>query len=160
VTTVCVTHSWLDAVELCERMAVMVAGRLVQEGTVDELFWSPACDEVALLTGPIVEISPSLLATGRVICEPEGAGFPARPPEPASRRLVRPQQLEVVERAENPGWRVTGCEIHAVGWLLTVACDGQRLRVPSCRPLPIGRSVGLRLLADPPSAREAERNLE
>jgi molybdenum ABC transporter ATP-binding protein len=63
--TILVTHDFEDASALAERVAVIRAGRLVQEGAPDELVARPADDFVASLTG-------ANLLVGRAAPGPEG----------------------------------------------------------------------------------------
>jgi tungstate transport system ATP-binding protein len=47
ITTVFTTHDLREAEQLSDRLAVIIGGRLRQAGTADEVFASPADDEVA-----------------------------------------------------------------------------------------------------------------
>ena len=66
-TIVLATHDMVQGQRLCDRIGVMIDGRLVQTGTPDEIFFSPATPEVAaftgienLLKGTVVEITDGL----------------------------------------------------------------------------------------------------
>lgn len=50
-TTVFVTHDRDEALHLADRVAVLIGGRLRQEGTVEEVFFRPADPEVAAFVG-------------------------------------------------------------------------------------------------------------
>lgn len=50
-TIVLATHDMVQGQRLCDRIGVMIDGRLVQNGTPDEIFSSPATTEVAIFTG-------------------------------------------------------------------------------------------------------------
>jgi molybdopterin-binding protein len=65
-TTVFVTHDRDEALHLADRVAVLIGGRLRQEGTVEEVFVRPADPEVAAFVG--VEN----VLQGRVVRQEEG----------------------------------------------------------------------------------------
>jgi ABC-type sulfate/molybdate transport systems ATPase subunit len=65
-TVVYVSHFRHDVSEICQRLAVLVQGRLQQEGPAEYVFARPANAHVARLTGPVVEIPPALVEQGRV----------------------------------------------------------------------------------------------
>jgi len=50
-TIVLATHDMVQGQRLCDRIGVMIDGRLVQTGTPDEVFSAPATTEVATFTG-------------------------------------------------------------------------------------------------------------
>lgn len=50
-TIVLATHDMVQGQRLCDRIGVMIDGKLVQTGTPDEIFSSPATTEVAAFTG-------------------------------------------------------------------------------------------------------------
>jgi oligopeptide/dipeptide ABC transporter ATP-binding protein len=111
-----VTHDLAVVAELCDRVAVMYAGRVVETGTTDELLARPAHP----YTRALLRAAPSL-DRGR---EPL-VGIPGRPPDPRSfppgcrfadrcefaRDDCRQVQPELVPAAAGPG-RLTAC-LHA-----------------------------------------------
>jgi len=51
IPAIIVTHDWVDALALGDRMFVMREGRVLQEGTPDEVLTRPAAAEVAAIAG-------------------------------------------------------------------------------------------------------------
>ena len=51
VTTLYVTHDYVEAIALADRIAVLKEGRILQSGTPDEIFYQPKNIEVADFTG-------------------------------------------------------------------------------------------------------------
>jgi len=60
VTTVWVTHDPAEALEVADRLAVMLQGRIVQSGTPEEVYGKPASIESAKLLGRL-NVLPALL---------------------------------------------------------------------------------------------------
>jgi iron(III) transport system ATP-binding protein len=102
-TTVYITHDQAEAFALADRVGVLEQGRLVQEGTPEEIYTQPASPFVARFTGLSGELAVRVTGTagdGMVHVEPAGgaaaAGRPvlarhSRGPAPADGLLlVRP----------------------------------------------------------------------
>jgi ABC-type Fe3+/spermidine/putrescine transport system ATPase subunit len=51
VTTLYVTHDYVEAIALADRIAILKSGRILQTGTPDEIFYKPNSKEVAEFTG-------------------------------------------------------------------------------------------------------------
>lgn len=146
-TVVYVTHSWPEALELCERLAVLSAGRLVQEGPTGEVFHAPATAEIARLTGPLVELPAAWARTGRI------RGAPAALlAADAERWYVRPQQVRFVASTGTDGWRVLQCRPHSHGWRLLLAADGERWTVVALQPWEPGTRVAVTIVERPSAA--------
>jgi len=160
ITTICVTHLWRDAAELCERIAVMIDGRIVQEGTAQRLYWQPADSDVARLTGGVTGIPGELIEHHLVRCEPTAADFGDKWRDGGDRILVRPQEIVLTTAGDQRRWRVTRCEAHQTGWLVTIEAGKARLQVPSPGPTPVGEHVGVVLKAPPPTAATRRAELE
>jgi ABC-type sugar transport system ATPase subunit len=68
ITTLYVTHDQQEAIFMGDRIAVMRDGRIVQLGSFDDLYYSPANLFVAQFIGsPPIAIIPAVVANGRVI---------------------------------------------------------------------------------------------
>jgi iron(III) transport system ATP-binding protein len=159
-TTICVTHWWLDVVELCEQIAVMIDGRIVQEGTAEQLFWRPADADIARMTGPVTEIPGAFIDDCLVRCEPAAADLADACRDDRGRLLVRPQQLRLSTAGDQHDWRVTRCDAHQTGWRATVEAGNERLEVASAGPTPVGEHVSVVLKAPPPTAATPRAELE
>ncbi len=97
VTAVYVTHDQEEAMTVADRMAVFMAGRIVQIGTPREIFLRPASVEVAGFIGtPAMNLLPAEAGDGRV--RVADAVFPVAAAAGASRPVtlgVRPSDLRV-----------------------------------------------------------------
>ena len=139
-TVVYVTHSWPDALELCERLAVLSDGRLVQEGPTAEVFRHPASAQVARLTGPVVELSAAWVRTGRV-----GCGHPLDVAADAERWYVRPHQIRFAAPAGGNRWQVLQSQPHGHGWRLLLGSGSDRWMVVAFQPLEPGDAVAVEI---------------
>jgi iron(III) transport system ATP-binding protein len=105
ITAVYVTHDQEEAMAISDRIAVMDAGRIVQEGTAEELYASPASEFVARFIGRTNLLSGHVLAASgsRVEVEALGRRFtvPAAGIAPSAgtavRLVVRPETIELAE---------------------------------------------------------------
>jgi sulfate/thiosulfate transport system ATP-binding protein len=61
VTTVFVTHDQEEAMDVADRIFVMAAGKVEQEGTPDELYERPANDFVMGFLGPVTKLNGDLV---------------------------------------------------------------------------------------------------
>lgn len=87
-TAVLVTHDIDDAVALCDEIAVMKSGEILQIATFEELYSNPNSDYVARLTGDVTDLSEILKAA-----------FPAELAQ-YNTILIRPHHLKI---AKNEG---------------------------------------------------------
>lgn len=77
-TTVYITHDQAEAFAVADRVAVLEAGRLVQDGAPEEIYTDPATAFVARFTGLAIELSVRVCASlpdGRVEVEPTETAF-------------------------------------------------------------------------------------
>ncbi len=138
ITTVYVTHDQLEALAMSDRVAVMNAGRIVQEGTPDELYRRPASRFVAgfigganLLDGEWRRRDSGLVfecQLGGLLC----AG--SEPNEGRGMMAVRPEAVQLT--VDRPGQQVNvfGARIDSVQFLgafheYRVSVNGHALRV-------------------------------
>lgn len=141
-TAVFVSHSWQEVTRLATRLAVLVNGRLRQQGSGDELLRHPADAQVARLTGPVLRLPQSLLESGRIECTMPVDQLVLE----NNSYLVRPQQLQPAAVSDRSRWRIVSCHLHGAGWLALAECGGQRLSVPIREPLLESSETGLRLV--------------
>ncbi len=145
VTVVLVTHDREEAFSLADRIALMRDGAVVQEGTSEELYFSPASRWAAefvgaanVLAGPVVD--------GRIET-PVGA-FPANGSSDAAGAnvLVRPELLELEPDPAGPG-EVVAREFRGHDVFYRVLLDGVELvsQRPSTEVVPLGSRVSIRL---------------
>lgn len=105
-TLVYVTHDQEEAMSIADRMAIMREGRIVQTGTPDEIYNSPADRYVATLVGsPPMNIVGGVLAGGR-FRSAEGRidlALPAEVPDGPVELGIRPEDLQLVTEAAKAG---------------------------------------------------------
>jgi ABC-type sulfate/molybdate transport systems ATPase subunit len=143
-TVVYVTHSWPEALEICERLAVLSDGRLIQEGPTAEVFRHPASAHVARLTGPVVEFPAAWVHTGRV-----GGRHLLTVAADGESRYVRPHQIRFVAPAGSNRWQVLQSQPHGHGWRLLLESGSDRWTVLAFQPLAPGDTVAVEINAGP-----------
>jgi len=134
ITTIFVTHDQVEALAMCDRIAVMRAGSLEQLGTPFEIYETPATPFVADFVGRINRIDGVRDAGGDILA---GAlRLRAAKAGPAGKVMVmmRPHRIHVVTDAIAPEWNsaqgsvrratyvgdVLACEVDCGGTVLTV----------------------------------------
>jgi ABC-type sulfate/molybdate transport systems ATPase subunit len=145
-TAVYVTHAWREAMRIGRRLAVLQRGRVVLEGTPEEVYWDLSDPEVARLTGPVVELRRDWLAEGLIT---PGEGIASTPDAPSDRSgilVIRPQQLHVIEPEGRNRWTPVAASPEGAGWMGTLEKEGRQLRVASIGPLVPGEAVGVKLV--------------
>lgn len=144
-TVIYVTHHCREAMEICQRIAVLLGGRVQREGTPEEVFWRPGCREVAQLTGPLVELPTRWLEESRVAAAP-GLGAQEVPLyEEAGILAVRPQQVRFMGPEGPNCWEVSACRPDGVGWRVVLSQGSCQLQATCVAPPPSGRAVGIEL---------------
>jgi ABC-type Fe3+/spermidine/putrescine transport system ATPase subunit len=104
-TTIHVTHDRQEAWSVAQRCAVMNAGRILETGTVAELFREPASRLVAeFLVG--VNIFRADFAEGKARTSWGSVPLEARPGFAQGFVLIRPEQMSIVE--EKAGHKISG----------------------------------------------------
>jgi iron(III) transport system ATP-binding protein len=145
VTVLLVTHDREEALSLADRIALMRHGSIVQVGTPEELYFSPAGHWAAEFLGA-GNVLPGEV-DGGAVRTPLGV-VPARGSESATsvEVLVRPELVELAPDPAGPG-EVVGREFRGHDVFYRVLLDG--LEVVSQRPsnevVALGERVSLRL---------------
>jgi iron(III) transport system ATP-binding protein len=144
VTVVLVTHDREEAFSLADRIAVMRDGRVVQEGTPEDVYLAPATRWVAEFVGA-GNFLPGTLADG-VVATPVGA-FPALNTctDAAVEVLIRPELLELEPNPAGSG-EVIAREFRGHDVFYRVLLDGVELvsQRPSNEVVPLGTRVTVR----------------
>jgi iron(III) transport system ATP-binding protein len=145
VTVVLVTHDREEAFSLADRIALMRDGRIVQEGTSEELYFSPVSRWAAEFVG-----AGNVLA-GRVVrglVQTALGAFPANgaSADGSARVLVRPELLEL-ECDPAGEAEVVAREFRGHDVFYRVRIDGIELvsQRPSTEVVPLGARVSIRL---------------
>ena len=134
ITTIFVTHDQVEALAMCDRIAVMRAGHLEQIGTPFEIYETPATPFVADFVGRINRLDGVRAADGTITAG--GLRLRAAHPGPAGKVVVmmRPHRVHVATDAIGPDWNsaegivkratyvgdVLSCEVECAGTLLVL----------------------------------------
>jgi tungstate transport system ATP-binding protein len=65
ITSVFITHDFSEIPFMARQVVVLSAGKVAQQGTLEEIFYQPATAEVALLAGADNQFSGQILSTGK-----------------------------------------------------------------------------------------------
>ena len=145
VTVLLVTHDREEAFSLADRIALMRDGKVVQEGTAEELYFSPADRWAAEFVGAANVLRGRVVA-GRIET-PIGA-FPANGSTGATdaQVLVRPELLELQPSATGPA-EVVSREFRGHDVFYRVLLDGVELvsQRPSTEVVDLGSRVAIRV---------------
>lgn len=145
ITVVLVTHDREEAFSLADRIALMRDGRVVQEGTSEELYFAPTSLWAAEFVGA-GNVLRGQVVDGR-IQTPIGA-FPANgsAASAAANVLVRPELLEL-EPDPAGAAQVVAREFRGHDVFYRVLLDGVELvsHRPSTEVVPLGSRVSIRL---------------
>jgi len=145
VTVLLVTHDREEAFSVADRIALMRDGAVVQEGTSEEIYFSPVSRWAAEFVGA------ANVLTGRVVggrVETSVGAFPANVASAleAAQVLVRPELLEL-EPDPSGTAEVVGREFRGHDVFYRVLLDGVELvsHRPSTEVVPLGARVSIRL---------------
>jgi ABC-type Fe3+/spermidine/putrescine transport system ATPase subunit len=148
ITTVHVTHDQEEAMAISDRIVVMNQGVVVQEGTAETLYWSPASEFVArfigrtnLLTGRVLSAGPA-----GTLVEIEGQRLTVAPGHPrlatgaTVRLVVRPEVIELGPAGVADGLRGTIVSRTFLGEKVEyqVQMGSERLQVTQYNPIRAG----------------------
>ena len=123
-TAILVTHDQEEALSLCDRVAVMWDGTVVQEASPEELYHRPVSPEVASFVGD-AQFLPGE-ARGRRVATVLGEVPMTGTASGAVRVMLRPEQLRLVPDQEGMGTNgtVIDREFYGHDQLMRVALDG------------------------------------
>jgi len=145
VTVLLVTHDREEAFSLADRIALMRDGQVVQEGTAEQLYFTPASRWAAEFVGAANVLSGRVVA-GRV--ETAIGTFPANGAGQRSdaRVLVRPELLELEPSPAGAG-EVVAREFRGHDVFYRVLLDGVELvsQRPSTEVVDLGSRVAIRV---------------
>ena len=145
VTVVLVTHDREEAFSLADRIALMRDGKVVQEGTPEELYFAPTSRWAAEFVGA-GNVLPGRVVDG--VVETAIGSFPANGASaaPAAEVLVRPELLELEPDPVGAG-EVVAREFRGHDVFYRVLLDGIELvsHRPSTEVVPLGARVSIRL---------------
>ena len=115
ITTLFVTHDQVEALTMCDRIAVMHRGRIAQIGTPEDIYERPATRFVAEFVGRANALPAERGSDGKVSLW--GQALPVQAPAAGAFDLfVRPQRMRIVPLSEptGDGVRVTGRVLRSV----------------------------------------------
>ena len=144
ITTLFVTHDQVEALTMCDRIAVMHRGRIAQIGTPEDIYEKPGTRFVAEFVGRANALPAERDADGKVRLWNETLALPA-PAEGAFDVFVRPQRMRILPLSEPVGAdavRVTGRVLRSVfvGDHVEVLVEGAggqlAVEMPSGSPAP------------------------
>jgi len=145
VTVLLVTHDREEAFSLADRIALMRDGRVVQEGTAEQLYFAPASRWAAEFVGA-ANVLPGRVVAGRV--ETAIGAFPANGASSAdaAQVLVRPELLEL-EPSPGGAAEVVAREFRGHDVFYRVLLDGVELvsQRPSTEVVDLGSRVSIRV---------------
>jgi iron(III) transport system ATP-binding protein len=145
VTVLLVTHDREEAFSLADRIALMRDGRIVQEGTAEELYFTPASRWAAEFLGA-ANVLPGRVVSGRI--ETAIGAFPANGAGARSdaQVLVRPELLELEPSPAGAG-EVVAREFRGHDVFYRVLLDGVELvsQRPSTEVVDLGSRVSIRV---------------
>jgi ABC-type Fe3+/spermidine/putrescine transport system ATPase subunit len=104
ITTVFVTHDQNEALMLADQVAVVIDGRIVQQGTAEEIYETPRSLPVAKFMGAVNLLPGVVLTEKSVRCALGDIPVPALRQARSGERLtlmIRPQYLHFIDACEN-----------------------------------------------------------
>jgi iron(III) transport system ATP-binding protein len=156
ITTLYVTHDQQEAMAVSDRIAVMESGRIVQQGSAEDLYYRPASEFLANFVGRVNLVPGRVIAADASGGEVEALGLRVRAvarglvPASAVTLVLRPEAIELVD-APGPASIVSRVFLgESVEYV--VRCAGETLQVicssaAASAALTEGRSVALRIVA-------------
>jgi iron(III) transport system ATP-binding protein len=104
ITTVYVTHDQEEAMAISDRIAVMERGRIVQDGTAQDLYYRPKTEFVARFIGRTNLLEGRVISADEVDVEGQRLAIGTRKPAGSTVRLVvRPETIEMAAAAGGEG---------------------------------------------------------
>jgi iron(III) transport system ATP-binding protein len=156
ITAVYVTHDQEEAMAVSDRIAVMQAGRVVQQGSAEDLYYRPRSEFLANFIGRANLVSGRVVSADAAGAEIEALGMRMRTPTPglapgaAVKPVLRPEALELVD-APGPASIVSRMFLgDSVEYVVRLAGETLYINGSSASASPAlaeGRSVALRVAA-------------
>jgi sulfate transport system ATP-binding protein len=154
-TSVFVTHDQEEALELANRVVVMNAGRIEQDGTPDDVVERPATPFVVNFLGS-VNIFHGRVQRGKARLGPLVVPFPEHPHEEprAAAGYARPHDLEISRDETAGGLWATVTDVRAIGAVVKMeAEDGDRraiqIELGRAQYQQVGAIIGERVYVTP-----------
>jgi len=148
VTTLLVTHDQQEAVELADRIALLVDGRLEQHGTPRDFYERPATLASARFFGAR-NLIPGVVRDGHLDCELGRLDVAAHQPQGPATLVVRPESLRLTASVEDGTvhGRVTAADYRGTRIDVTVTVGSTRLLVsaPASEPVAVGALTGVHI---------------
>ena len=126
ITFVYVTHDQEEAMTMSDRIAVMDHGRVVQVGSPQSIYETPASRFVADFIGSSNVLSGRVVVVGEMVAVELAGGervrIPGAPgllPRLTASVVVRPDRMEVTDGAVPEGWNALGGRVVKVSYLGT-----------------------------------------
>ena len=158
IPVVLVTHDYREAFELCDRIGIMIEGRLVQEGRADILLSTPASLPVARLLGFSNSLDGHVVWTGsneiEVRMDGMGPTWRGRPPiesiqaENRVRAVCRPERTQLGDSVQGEANAMTAFVVsaHALADSTIITIETPQARqwtvtITGQIPLSIGQTV-------------------
>jgi len=137
-TIVYVTHQWDEVANLCDNVAVLDGGTVIQQGSVDDVYWHPISRRCAEFSGEVVDIPASLLTSGKV-------GVESKLVEKSilDMGMVRPQQIDFITPTDTNSWVVTrGVPLKST-WHYEFQSEEEKMLLSSSKYFAIDEVVGI-----------------
>ena len=134
ITTIFVTHDQVEALAMCDRIAVMRVGLLEQVGTPYEIYENPATPFVADFVGRINRLEGMRDSHGDIVAGPFRLRAARPGPTGKVSVMMRPHRIQFTTEPVGPDWNsatgtiaratfvgdVLACEVECAGGVLTV----------------------------------------
>lgn len=137
-TIVYVTHQWEEIANLCDHVAVLDGGGVIQQGRVDDVYWHPKSRRCADFSGAVVDISVSLINSGKVAVEGEILEKSVR-----SLGMARPQQIDFITPRNSNSWVVSRAFPSESTWHYEFQSEEDKISLSSSNYFAVGEVVGI-----------------
>lgn len=125
-SAVLVTHDIEDAVYLCDKMAVMKDGIIMQFGTFDEIYHAPLNEYIARLSGEVIDLTPIL-----------------NPHSAQTKHLIRPEKLQLSGSSPKFSARVIDERFTGKSYAYKLAYSEYEFVYSTANKLAVGETVEL-----------------
>ncbi|MDW7675313.1 MAG: ABC transporter ATP-binding protein [Bacillota bacterium] len=101
ITSVFITHDFSDIPFMANKVCVLVGGKVVQQGTMEEIFYKPATDDVAMLVGVDIKLRGLVKEIGEINTLLLESGQMLNFLNHSSNKIIQEQNIKVYLRAED-----------------------------------------------------------